>query len=516
MKAAVFHAAHRPLTIEDVEIDQAQAPRGAAAHRLRRPLPLRPALHGRPLPLPTPAVLGHEGAAVVEAVGEDVTYVKPGDHVITCLSVFCGECEQCTTGHTAAVRQPRGQTAPRRCTPPEMERRSPSPAFNLSCFAEQMLVHEHAIVKINSEIPLDRAALVGCGVMTGVGAVFNTAKVEAGATVAVLGCGGIGLSAINGAAIAGAERIIAIDTNSSKLDIAKQMGATHTINASNIDPVAAVKDLTEGKGVPYSFEAIGLKATAEQSFQMLRPGGVATIIGMIPFGTRSNCTAPTSCASADPGQQHGQQPLPRRHAPPARTLAPGPLKLDHLISGQIKLAEINEGFAKLKSGPRAKPDKLRRRLNRPRARSRKKLEHFHAWKCSSRAHSPKGHPDVKPSRKILPRRRPAHHPHRRRRRQTRKLRGRSQRRLGLRRLVRRLHGAAVHVSHAKQIVGVGVIAGGPCGTAPTPTLPCCRPLPPPRFAPTPPATACRSSARPISPPASPPHVTPPKPTRSIR
>jgi S-(hydroxymethyl)glutathione dehydrogenase/alcohol dehydrogenase len=351
MKAAVFHAAHQPLTIEDVEITKPKRRevllRTAYAGLCHSDLHFMEGLY----PYPTPAVLGHEGAAVVEAVGEDVTYVKPGDHVITCLSVFCGECEQCTTGHTVLCDNPEVKLLPGAARRLKWKGEVLNQAFNLSCFAEQMLVHEHAIVKINSEIPLDRAALVGCGVMTGVGAVFNTAKVEAGATVAVLGCGGIGLSAINGAAIAGAERIIAIDTNSSKLDIAKQMGATHTINASNVDPVAAVKDLTEGKGVPYSFEAIGLKATAEQSFQMLRPGGVATIIGMIPFGTKielhgADFLRERKIQGSSMGSNHFRVDMPRL----LELWRQGRLKLDHLISGQIKLAEINEGFAKLKSG----------------------------------------------------------------------------------------------------------------------------------------------------------------------
>ncbi|HEY4040609.1 MAG TPA: zinc-binding dehydrogenase, partial [Rhodopila sp.] len=224
-------------------------------------------------------------------------------------------------------------------------------AFNLSVFAEQMLVHEHAVVKINKEIPLDRAALVGCGVMTGVGAVFNAAKVEPGSTVAVLGCGGIGLSAVNGAAIAGAERIIAIDTNSSKLEKARTMGATHTINASNVDPVAAVKDLTDGKGVPYSFEAIGLKVTAEQSFSMLRPGGVATIIGMIPFGTKielhgADFLRDRKIQGTSMGGNRFRVDMPRL----LELWRQGRLKLDTLVSGQVRLDQINEGFAMLKSG----------------------------------------------------------------------------------------------------------------------------------------------------------------------
>ena len=351
MKAAVFHAAHHPLTIEDVEV----------AKPKRREVLLRTAYAGLChsdlhfmeglYPFPTPAVLGHEGAAVVEAVGEDVTYVKPGDHVITCLSVFCGECEQCTTGHTNLCDNPEVKLLPGAARRLKWKGEVLNQAFNLSVFAEQMLVHEHAIVKISREIPLDRAALVGCGVMTGVGAVFNTAKVEAGSTVAVLGCGGIGLSAVNGAAIAGAERIIAIDTNSSKLELAKLMGATHTINASNVDPVAAVKELTEGKGVPYSFEAIGLKLTAEQSFQMLRPGGVATIIGMIPFGTKielhgADFLRERKIQGSSMGSNRFRVDMPRL----LELWRQGRLKLDHLISGQVKLNEINEGFAMLKSG----------------------------------------------------------------------------------------------------------------------------------------------------------------------
>src|SRR5271155_1219065 len=272
MKAAVFHAPHQPLTIEDVEIEKPKRRevllRTAYAGLCHSDLHFMEGLY----PYPTPAVLGHEAAAVVEAVGADVTYVKPGDHVITCLSVFCGECAQCTTGHTNLCENTEVKLLPGAARRLKLNNKVLNQAFNLSAFAEQMLVHEHAIVKIREDIPLDRAALVGCGVMTGVGAVFHAAKVEPGATVAVIGCGGIGLFAVNDPPIAGAERIIAIDTVASKLEKAIEMGATHTLNASNVDAVEAIRDMTGG-GVHYSFEAIGTKATAEQSFQMLRPGG---------------------------------------------------------------------------------------------------------------------------------------------------------------------------------------------------------------------------------------------------
>ena len=351
MRAAVFHAAHQPLTIEDVQIEKPKRRevlvRTAFAGLCHSDLHFIDGLY----PHPAPAVLGHEGAGIVEAVGEDVTYVKPGDHVITCLSVFCGECAQCTTGHTnlcenTEVKLPPG--AARRMT---WKGQVLHQFANLSVFAEQVLVHEHAIVKIGKDIPLDRAALVGCGVMTGVGAVFNAAKVEPGSVVAVVGCGGIGLSAVNGAALAGASKIIAIDTNAGKLEKAREMGATDTINASNIDVVAAVKDMTEGRGVPYSFEAIGMKATAEQCFQMLCPGGVATIIGMIPLGTKielhgADFLRDRKIQGTSMGGNRFRVDMPRL----LELWKQGRLKLDHLISGHITLDQINDGFAQLKSG----------------------------------------------------------------------------------------------------------------------------------------------------------------------
>ena len=350
MQAAVLHETNTPLAIEQVEIEKPK----------RREVLLRTAFAGLChsdlhfmeglYPFPLPCVLGHEAAAVVEQVGEDVTYVKPGDHVITCLSVFCGECPQCVTGHPNLCENTEVKLMPGAARRLRWKGDVLNQAFNLSAFAEHMLVHEHAVVKIDSDIPLDRAALVGCGVMTGVGAVFHAAKVEPGSTVVVIGCGGIGLSAVNGAALAGAERIIAIDTVASKLELAKQMGATDTINASNVDPVEAVKDMTGG-GVPYSFEAIGTKTTAEQAFAMLRPGGTATIIGMVPFGTKIELHAADflrdrKIQGTSMGGNRFRVDMPRLLA----LWQQGRLKLDHLISGRIKLNQINEGFAHLKSG----------------------------------------------------------------------------------------------------------------------------------------------------------------------
>jgi S-(hydroxymethyl)glutathione dehydrogenase/alcohol dehydrogenase len=349
MKAAVLHAAHAPLTIEDVSIEKPRRRevliRTAFAGLCHSDLHFMEGLY----PFPTPAVLGHESAGVVEAVGEDVTYVKPGDHVITCLSVFCGSCNQCTTGNTVLCENTEVKLMPGVARRLKWKGEVLNQFLNLSSFAEQMVVHEHAIVKIDRDIPLDIAALVGCGVMTGVGAVFNAAKVEPGSTVAVIGCGGIGLSAVNGAAVAGAAQIIAIDTQPGKLEVARLMGATDTINASNQDPVQAVKDLTGG-GVNYSFEALGAKITAEQSFQMLKPGGLATIIGMVPLGVKielhgADFLRNRRIQGTSMGHNHFRVDMPRM----LTLWRQDRLKLNHLVTGHIALEQINEGFAQLKT-----------------------------------------------------------------------------------------------------------------------------------------------------------------------
>lgn len=350
MRAAVFHEAHQPMTIETIEVAN-PGPHEvllntAYAGLCHSDLHFLEGLY----PIQSPAILGHESSAIVAAVGSEVTYVKPGDRVITCLSVFCGVCSFCTTGRpqlcdNASVKMPPG--AARRL----FWKGQPVVQFaNLSSFAEQLLVHENAVVKIGDDIPLTIACIVGCGVMTGAGAVLNTARVPAGATVAVFGCGGIGLSAVNGAAIAGADRIIAIDTVSSKLDVARQMGATDVINASNVDPVEAIRDLTGG-GVEYSFEAVGLKITAEQAFQCLAWGGTATIIGMVPFGTKIELHGydflrERKIQGSSMGSNRFRVDMPKL----LNAWKRGHLKLDHLITSHIKLDEINEGYQKLKSG----------------------------------------------------------------------------------------------------------------------------------------------------------------------
>lgn len=221
---------------------------------------------------------------------------------------------------------------------------------SLGSFAEYMLVHEHAVAKIREDMPLDRAALIGCGVTTGVGSVIHTAKVEPGATVAVIGCGGIGLSCINGAYIAGASRVIAVDMVPSKLELARKFGATDVINAGDGDAVEQVKELTGG-GVHYSFEAIGLKVTAEQAFGMLRTGGTATVIGMIPPGDMVTIHGPELLSEKKlqgsfMGSNRFRVDMPRY----VDLYLQGRLHLDDLVSSRIKLSDVNDALQALETG----------------------------------------------------------------------------------------------------------------------------------------------------------------------
>src|SRR3954471_5604018 len=256
MKAAVLREVGQPLQIEQVQISK-PGPHEVLIRTVAAGV-CHSDLHFIEGSYPTqlPIVLGHESAGIVEQVGSEVRTVKVGDHVITCLSAFCGHCDQCLTGHMSLCISPetkRADGAEPRLT---QAGGSMNQFLNLSSFAEYMLIHEHACVAIRKDMPLDRAALIGCGVMTGVGAVFHTSNVRPGETVAVIGCGGVGLAAVNGAAMAGAGRVIAIDMSPSKDNLAKSMGATDFVIGGD-DVVKTVLEMTKG-GVQHSFEAIGL------------------------------------------------------------------------------------------------------------------------------------------------------------------------------------------------------------------------------------------------------------------
>jgi S-(hydroxymethyl)glutathione dehydrogenase/alcohol dehydrogenase len=351
MKAAVFHGPKLPLSIEDVELDKPQDRevliKTVASGVCHSDLHFVDGFY----PYPAPAVLGHEAAGLIEEVGRQVTYVKPGDHVICCLSVFCGNCEQCMSGHPNRCSNKQATQRDPKDKPRISQKGKPVNQFlDISSYCEKMLLHENAVVKIREDLPLDRAALIGCGVTTGVGAVLNTAKIEPGSTVAVFGAGGVGLAAIQGARIAGARKIIAIDMFEGKLAMAKRLGATDTIDASNSDPVDEIHKLT-GAGVDYAFEAIGLKKVAEQAFNSLKPGGTATVIGMIPVGQKVEIDGymfltERKLQGSNMGSNRFRIDMPRY----IDFYMQGRLNLDDMISLRGKLEDVNEAFRAMKAG----------------------------------------------------------------------------------------------------------------------------------------------------------------------
>jgi S-(hydroxymethyl)glutathione dehydrogenase/alcohol dehydrogenase len=298
---------------------------------------------------PLPAVLGHESAGVVEKVGSGVTNVKTGDRCVIAFVQSCGKCERCVTGR------------PNLCSDTQSQQRmdrlkiggNPSMQFaGMSAFATHQLVSAKACILVPADVPMEVACLVGCSVMTGVGAVTNTVKLQVGQTVAVVGCGGVGLNIIQGAALAGASRIIAVDMLENKLAAAKQFGATDVVDASKGDAVQAVQALT-GDGVDYAFEAIGLMKTAQQCFGMARRGGQAVIVGMLPM--LEDLTIPQAGVSflgekGIVGSLYGSTRQTYDMPWLMELYRQKRLKVDELITRRYKLEQINEAYAALKGG----------------------------------------------------------------------------------------------------------------------------------------------------------------------
>ena len=352
MRAALFREAHKPLIVEDVTVDnpaerEVLVRTGATGvchsdlHFVDGDLP-----GGR-----RPMVMGHEAAGVVEAVGSDVTEVKPGDHVVACLSGFCGTCTQCLGGHPNLCGS--RYVSRKRGAPPRLSLDGdPLIQFaDVGSFAEQMLLHENSLVKIDPEIPLDRAALVGCGVLTGVGAALRTAGLEAGQSVAVFGCGGVGLSIIQGARIGGAGRIIAVDQFPTKLDMALSLGATDRLDASDGDTVARLREMTGGRGVDHAFEAVGLPYLVRECVESLAVRGTATIVGVPPAGAvlefpfsaiHPECKVQTSRM----GSNRFRIDIPQY----LDFYRQGRLKLDEMVSRHGRLEDVNEAFRAMKAG----------------------------------------------------------------------------------------------------------------------------------------------------------------------
>ena len=349
-RAAILEAPGQPLVIGTVQIDNPGPHevliRTAACGLCHSDLHFIEGTYPHPLP----AIPGHEAAGIVEKVGSEVRTVKVGDAVVTCLSAFCGHCEFCVTGRMAlcmGAETRRGAGQAPRIT------RDGSPVgqmLNLSAFSEMMLIHEHACVAIDPEMPLDRAAVIGCAVTTGAGTIFNACKVTPGETVAVIGCGGVGLATINAAKIAGAGRIIAADPIPEKRALAMKLGATDTVDAMADDAAAQIVEMTKG-GVDHAIEAVGRSDSASLAVGSLRRGGTATILGMMPLNEKVGLSAMDLLSGkklqgAIMGMNHFPVDLPRLVAFYMRGL----LDLDSIIAERIPLSAINEGFDKMKKG----------------------------------------------------------------------------------------------------------------------------------------------------------------------
>ena len=302
-----------------------------------------------------PCIPGHEAAGVVKAVGSEVRTVKPGDHVVTCLSAFCGHCEFCVTGRMALclggdTRRAKGET-------PRMTRSSGDPVaqmLNLSALCEQMLIHENACVAIDKDMPFDRAAVIGCAVTTGAGTIFNACNLTPGQSVAVIGCGGVGLAAINAARIAGAGKVIAADPLPEKRALAETLGATHTVDAMAEDAAKQIMAISGG-GVDFGIEAVGRQASADLAVAGLRRGGTAVILGMMPLDCKVGLGAMDllggkKLMGAIMGMNHFPVDLPRL----VDFYMRGLLDLDTIIAERIGLDEVNAGFDKLREGHSAR------------------------------------------------------------------------------------------------------------------------------------------------------------------
>ena len=353
MKAAVLYEAFQPLEVVDVDLE---GPRQgevlvklAASGVCHSDLHYMKGVREHPMPV----VLGHEGAGTVEEVGPNVTYARPGDHVVLSFVPTCGRCSYCVNGKHNLCEARYGL----RGSLPDGTRRlrkgnQEIHHFNgLSTFGELAVVPEDSLVLVREDAPLDKVALIGCGVPTGVGAAIHTAKVQPGSKVVVIGAGGVGLNVVQGAALAGAETIIAVDIRGPKLEHALQFGATHLVNGATEDVAERVRDITNGEMADYAFEVIGSVEAINQALHTTRRGGTTVVVGVAPTGAQ---------LTIDPDFLHQDRVLmgctygscyPRADMPMLVDLyMSGKLKLDELISWTFPLEEINTAFDLLDRG----------------------------------------------------------------------------------------------------------------------------------------------------------------------
>jgi Zn-dependent alcohol dehydrogenase len=354
VKAAVLFAQGQPLRVEELDLE---APRsGEVLVRMAGSGVCHSCLHaadGSWQGIPLPIVLGDEGAGVVEQVGPGVHELAPGDHVILSWAPTCGRCHYCVIGrpNLCERRQPGRGVLPDGTTRMSLRGQPVHHYGHVATYASRTVVAESSAIRIRRDLPLDRAALIGCSVMTGVGAVINTAAVPPGASVAVFGVGGVGLNVIQGAALSAAHPVIAVDLRTARLDQARALGATHGVDASREDPVAAVRRLT-GRGADFTFAAVGDTRAMGQAIEALAPAGTAVIIGvpptgaLLPLDVRPLVSGERVVRGSSYGGARTREDLPRL----VELYFAGKLRLDELITRRYGLDETNQAFHDLAAG----------------------------------------------------------------------------------------------------------------------------------------------------------------------
>ena len=354
MKAGVLYEYNVPIVIEDVELDAPKA--GEVLVKTGAAGICRSDYHFMKGEARTtlPTVMGHEASGVVEQVGQGVTTVRPGDHVILSFVPNCGRCFFCTTGR------------PNLC---DLHGATPGTMFDgttrlhkgdqrithfgkVACFAEQMVVPETGCIPMPKTVPFDRAALIGCCVTTGVGAATFNAQVEPGSTVAVVGCGGVGLNVIQGCKLLNASKIIGVDIREGQLEFSTKFGATHTVNASHQDAVARVKEITGGLGVDYAFEVYGSAETVETAYAMARKGGTIVVVGIAPLGDKPGINAVSLVRDEKvlKGSYYGSARCHVDFPKMVDMYLSGRLNLDDLITRRYSLEQVNEAYEDLERG----------------------------------------------------------------------------------------------------------------------------------------------------------------------
>ncbi|MDQ1431005.1 MAG: S-(hydroxymethyl)glutathione dehydrogenase / alcohol dehydrogenase [Actinomycetota bacterium] len=350
MRAAVLTAYNEPMVIEEITAAP-MGPRDVLVH-----IDASGVCHSDlsmangSLPLPPPVILGHEGAGTVLAVGGDVTQVRVGDRVIASFVPACGNCFFCLRDQSQLCEQ-MGATS----MVSKGHRHDGDSVIGMSglgTFADEMTVDESMLVKVETDLPSEELALIGCGITTGVGAALNTAAVKPGSTVTVIGCGGVGQSVLQGARIAGASRIFAVDPVEMKRKTAEQFGATDLIDPADGDPVEQIRALTGGRGTDYAFEVIGLPETIVQAFQTARRGGTVVVVGMPRFDAQ--VTFPGMSLFADSKQMlgcmYGSAQVRRDFPRFVQLVETGRLDIGSMVSRRIKLDEVNDAFRAMEAG----------------------------------------------------------------------------------------------------------------------------------------------------------------------